>query len=171
MGRHDINGTIIGDGEFHCNYEIFDFEGFPITSQVQEAYTTESVYVSYRRTDILSDSVQVRYSDHICNGIKFGVYVDGRHPEAKKEVLSRLGLLRKVAVPVMSKYVAHRNVTKKTLKQYQTTPVTIAKLEELPEGTDISEYTGKVCEGTNILIVGNTVAVRQIGTRTVYQDI
>lgn len=154
--REDRAGHTIGGYDDEASYHVENFEGLPIEHQVQKSLSTESVYVIYWRADIdvmERKLVKVRFSWHDSNDD----VIDGNNSSARNEILSRLGFLKKKVIPYMSKKVLNRYVAKKKVKDFEMCELTINEIYELPVGTDISNFTGKLAKDSNILILGNKV--------------
>lgn len=177
--RVDENGTAIGYGDIHANYVVENMEGLPVRVKVTESSNTESVYVKYYRTDgkslpILDDNyagcVTVRFSQHMCNGVKFGNYILGDLRNGNRnEVLYRLGFISKERVEVKAPFVFTRNIKKSAAAECEVCPLTMGDLTALPVGTDISKYNGMPLPGTeNIIIASDKVGERVIGYQNIY---
>lgn len=170
--REDINGQLIGGYESETSYHIEDFGDLPIAYDVEKAISTESVYVRYWRTDDRDrEKVTVRFSWHTCNGIRFGLYVDGESKDARNEILYRLGFKKRRIVPIYTTSVGKEFVGKKRIKQFVECDKTIEEIESLPEGADLSDCCGKLAKGTNILIKNDHVRrVQTAYNRAEYYD-
>lgn len=172
------NEQIIGSGEIHTNYIIEDMAGLPVEISVSESYTTESVYVKYRRTDGKAlplecdnlGTVTVRFSNHDCNGTVFGDYVLGDLRKGNRnEVLYRLGFITMEKEPVYCKCIPTAVVRKSKISSLPVAPVTLAELKEMPEGTDLSAMQGMYLKDTtNTIISGTFIGKKIIGMKKVY---
>ena len=181
VNKVDRDGNPIGDGSWHKNYKVDEVAlSYPnISYKVDKSASTESVYVTYTNNDPKypeneRPKVTVRYSNHDSNAVKFGDQLRGHEfdestPVGKRMaerqtniLLTRLGL--KKAVPVYGKYIPNRMVSNREIEQgiYEETDKTIQEMYDLPIGTDISQYKGKVAKGSRYLIEGNEVERGQI---------
>lgn len=154
----DRNGNFIGDGSIHNDYSISDFSKYPqITHSVSKSNTTESVYVTYKNTENRK-FVTLRFSGHNNNAVKFGDELNG-DTTSDNEILYRLGLKQRKFVPIKHKIIPTQQVSKKKIEDgsYQEADVTMQQLYDLPAGSDISEYKGKIAKDSNYLITGDKV--------------
>lgn len=149
----DKFGNAIGD--VNVDYRIEDLSAYSteIRTQVQESYTTESVYVYY----ILGDKMAVvRFSSHYCNGVEFGKYIDG-NAYSINEILYKLGLVKRVFIPNTYLSIWTQQVAKKKIASYEMADVTIQEMYAMGEGADLSAYKGKIAKDSNYLVLGDTV--------------
>lgn len=154
--KTDKSGNIIGDGNYHVDYSVFDMSDYPsVSCTVNESEFTESVYVRYYNADN-DKSVTVRFSWHSNNAVKFGDQLDGCIA-TRDEVLYHLGLKSRKFVSETRLMIATRYVKKADVTLYSEADLTIHELYALGAGADLSSYTGKVAKGSNILILGKTV--------------
>jgi hypothetical protein len=146
--KTDRNGNLIGDGSFHTDFKVLEFSNPGISSTVSKSETTESVYVTYKYED---RSITCRFSIHENNAVKFGDQLDG-YFASEKEILFHLGLAQRVFVP--QTYLSHglSSIKMSTVLNYEVADITRQELFKLPEGADISQYTGKVLKGTNNIV-------------------
>jgi ribosomal protein S18 acetylase RimI-like enzyme len=152
--RKDRMDNYIGDGTYHSTYNVIDFQNPNISATVSKSQTTESVYVNYYNSEN-QKSITVRFSNHINNAVKFGDQLD--EFASKDEIAYRLGLKQRVFVQKTSKYIETRQVSNKSISQFQEADITIQELYSLDFNTDISEYKGKLAKGSNYLILGDKV--------------
>lgn len=82
---------------------------------------------------------------------------DGRSSNARNEILYRLGFIDRVFIPSYRNLVTHQAVAKKKLHLYVECDKTLSELIALPEGTDISEYKGKLAKGSTEMITSSIV--------------
>lgn len=160
--RYDINGQMIGNGDSHCAYNIEEFPGLPIKTNVQKSLSSESVYVTYLHMETLK-LAKVRFSSHTCNDVEFGAVIDGHSTNVRNEILYKLGLVERRFVPAFSGCITFQNVAKKKMHLYEVADKTIAELSSLPAGTDISEYRGKIAKDSSMVITSSKVISKQIG--------
>lgn len=160
--RYDENGHLIGDGSWHHPYHIEEFPGLNLRITVQKSATTESVYVFYMNRETL-EYAKVRFSSHISNDLKYGAVIDGKSPDARNEILFRIGLMTKTFIPRFVNHIHTQYVAKKKLHLYEEADKTIAELTALPAGTDISEYRGKIAKGTTLMITSDKILSVQRG--------
>lgn len=151
----DRFGNYIGSNSEATTYRVEDFSNFPqISSSVSKSTTTESVYVRYYNSDN-SQSIVVRFSDHSNNATLFGDQLDWT--ASREEILFHLGLATRTFIPNTRLFIDSRQVSKKTLHQYEEAELTIGEMYELGTGADLSDYTGKLAKGSNYLIQGTKV--------------
>lgn len=152
--KTDKAGNYIGDGTYHSSFNVIDLSQYGVTSHVEKSSTTESVYVYYY---LGQEKVTVRYSDHECNAIKFGDVLDGNILNVD-ELMFRLGLKKRIFIPLVRKYIDTRKVKKSEIgTKFEVSDVTIQELYAMPADTDITQYKGKVCKGSNYLVLGDSV--------------
>ena len=150
--REDKNGNVIGNGDYHVNYTVYDMpDGVEI--HVSESISTESVYVTYQYQD---KKVTVRFSWHENNAVKFGDQLNG-YLTNDYEVLALLGLKKRTFVPQTYLNIEKQCVAKKNLHLYDEAALTIQEMYALGAGANISQYTGKLAKGSNYLINGSMV--------------
>lgn len=149
----DSKGNLIGNGEFHANYHVCEFDNKDIYSSVYLSSSSESVYVSYRYND---KSITVRFSDHVCNAVEFGDQLDGNFA-TKNDILFALGLVERVFVPETFLSIFKQCVKKTEIANYAESNLTISELYDLGANSDISQHTGKLAKGSNYLILGSKV--------------
>lgn len=170
-----------GDGTWHNSHIIEDMSGLPVRVNVCRADTTESVYVKYRRTDgkplRLNDDnnsgcVTVRFSTHDCNGVKFGLYVKGDEVKGNRnEVLYRLGFIDMHIEYVYASFAPTSFCKKSKIKYLPVAPITLAELEQLPEGTDISHMNGMYLSDTvNTIIAGDVIGRHVVGKKVIFDS-
>lgn len=161
--REDRNGQPIGDGSVHFPYEVVDFSGYPqISHRVSESVGTESVYVTYTNEDTGAKAT-VRFSGHENNATKFGDQLSGWYnnspvkQQMENELKYRLGLVDRKYI--YAKSIPTRSVSNKELAAgtYPEADKTIQELYELPVGTDLAQYKGKLAKGSRYLITGGKV--------------
>ncbi len=153
--KTDRFGNRIGHNSETTTYRVEDFSNFPqISSKVSKSTTTESVYVRYYNSDN-GKSITVRFSDHSNNATLFGDQLDWT--ASREEILFHLGLATRTFIPDTHLFIASRQVSKKSLGQYEEAELTINEMYELGAGADLSEYTGKLAKGGNYLIQGTEV--------------
>lgn len=151
--RFDKNGHLIGNGDVHADYFIEDMAGFPVKVSIEEASSTESVYVKYTNLDdleaflagdesVVIRSATVRFSGHYCNGSHFGVYLTGRNN--RMEILYRLGFAVKSYEECHRPNVRVQAISAKKAKNMPACPFTIAELEARGIGADLSDVQGTV---------------------------
>lgn len=150
----DGKGNEIGNGEFHVNYHIFEFDNGQIETRVSKSDTTESVYVYY---SFKTERVTVRFSNHENNATKFGDQLNGMWA-TRDEVLFHLGLKKRVFIPLVRKNIGSMTVKKVEMKNYEVADLTIQEMYELPVGTDISMFKGKLAKNSNRLIFSDVVS-------------
>lgn len=76
---------------------------------------------------------------------------------SREEILFHLGLATRTFIPDTRLFIASRQVSKKSLGQYEEAELTINEMYELGAGADLSKYTGKLAKGSNYLIQGTEV--------------
>ena len=69
----------------HVHYNIEDFEGLPIVTEVSKSNSTESVYVTYTNTENLN-SATVRFSNHLPPIWRRDEYVANNREEILEEL-------------------------------------------------------------------------------------
>lgn len=153
--KTDRFGNYIGTDSSHTYYRVEDFSDYPqISSSISKSDNTESVYVRYYNSDN-SQTIVVRFSDHSNNATLFGDQLDWT--ASREEILFHLGLATRTFIPDTRLFIDSRQVSKKTLDQYQEAELTISQMYELGAGADLSDYTGKLAKGSNYLIQGTKV--------------
>ncbi len=153
--KTDRFGNYIGSNSEATTYRVEDFSNFPqISSKVNKSTTTESVYVRYYNSDN-GKSITVRFSDHSNNATLFGDQLDWT--ASREEILFHLSLATRTFIPDTRLFIATRQVSKKSLGQYEEAELTINEMYELGAGADLSKYTGKLAKGSNYLIQGTEV--------------
>lgn len=153
--KTDRFGNYIGTDSSHTYYRVEDFSDYPqISSSISKSDNTESVYVRYYNSDN-GQSIVVRFSDHSNNATLFGDQLDWT--ASREEILFHLGLATRTFIPDTRLFIDSRQVSKKTLDQYQEAELTIGEMYELGAGADLSDYTGKLAKGSNYLIQGTQV--------------
>lgn len=170
--KKDRYDNVISDGTTHATYDVYDFAsaGYDfIESSVSLSNTSESVYVTYRNTLNLK-SVDVRFSWHTSNGVKFGdvlTYTD------VNEILYRLGVKGKRVINNTRPFIMTQFLKKKDVLQYEEAPLTIQEMYALGIGADLSSYKGKVAKGGRHLIQGEKIEEieNNIGVSFEYYDI
>ncbi len=168
--RFDSNDQMIGEGDVHAHFSIEEFEGFPIRSSVQESISTESVYVVYTN-EVTGAAVQVRFSGHCCNAVRFGEVIDGYGRQVREQILFRLGLATRRFVPAFVNHVITQAVAAKRLANYEMASLTLEEIKALPAGSDISEFCGKIAKDSNYLIKSDRVLSVQQGGKFIYEII
>ena len=154
--REDKSGNNIGDGSYHTEHSVYEFNDYPeITSSVDYSNTTESVYVTYRNKNN-DKHVKVRFSDHENNATKLGDELNGRFA-SRDEILFRLGLKEREFVPNKRLRIHFTMVKKKDIEKYDEADLTIDEMYSLGAGADLSKYKGKLAKGSNYLILGDKV--------------
>lgn len=156
QSKTDRNGNYIGNGDFHSNYKVIDFDGIDnIITSVSKSETTESVYVTY--SNILnSKSITVRFSEHDNNAVKFGDQLNGFFA-SKNEILYKLDLITRFFVPATRIYIGSQQVKKSTIALYEVADLTIQEMYLLPVNSDLSSFKGKLAKDSNRLILGEKV--------------
>ncbi|MDE7392880.1 MAG: hypothetical protein K2M80_00185 [Muribaculaceae bacterium] len=173
--RYDINGSAIGDGTWHVDYTIFDFGTLPISARVEEAISSESVYVTYIRDDS-HEYVKVRFSNHTCNDIRFCEVIDGRWSDARELVLVKLGFMRIVKTPRYAKHIAFNAASLKKIKSgaIEMLPMTYSDLyDSVNIGDSLESYAGKAVnkDGKPVVITSAVVAEKEIAPIIAYEMI
>lgn len=156
--KQDREGNLIGNGRFHVDYTVFDFNDYPqISSNVTLSNTSESVYVTYKNNDN-GKKITLRFSTHVNNAVAFGDQLNG-YTAGKNEVLYHLGLKNRTFIPETYLFIENRRVSKKDVAAgiYQIAELTIQELYALGKDADISQYKGKVAKNSNYLILGERV--------------
>lgn len=164
--KYDINGMAIGDGTYHVHYDIIDFGDLPISYRVEEAISSESVYVTYIRDDN-HEYAKVRFSNHTCNDIRFGEVIDGRWSDARNLVLVKLGFMRIVKTPRYAKHIAFNSASLKKIKSgaIELLPTTFGDLyDSVNIGDSLDGYVGKAVDkgGKPVVIVSKEVTKKEI---------
>jgi len=155
-GAVDREGNSIGNGTFHADYNVYEFEEYPqITNSVSKSETTESVYVTYYNKDNDKEAI-VRFSNHVNNATIFGDQLNGNFT-GKDEILYKLGLMKRVFIPRKFIYIPNRAVKYKDVDQYPKADLTIKEMYALGAGADLSKYNGKIAKDSNYLILGDKV--------------
>lgn len=162
--KTDKFGNVIGDDSIE--YNTLDLSSYGIKTSVQKSYSTESVYVYYTLGTI---SAVVRFSNHHCNAVEFGKYIDGNN-YTEDEILFKLGLKERVFIPLTEKRIETMQVAKKKLANYEEAELTIKELYALEVGSDISKYTGKIAKGSNYLICSTEVELVKVMKRNSFGD-
>lgn len=155
LEKTDRLGNGIGDGTYHVEYDVVNFENESIVSSVSKSETTETVYVTYRNIEN-GKSITVRFSMHENNAVRFGDQLNGSFA-TNNEIMYHLGLKTRTFVPITRKTIWTQQVAKKRLAEYSETNLSISEMYELKAGADISMHTGKLAKGSNYLILGSTV--------------
>lgn len=164
--RFDKHGNMIGDGSYHCEYSVFDIDGVGVNVSFSES--SESVYVTYSYGD---KRCIVRFSNHLCNSVSFGDYLDG-NMAYMNEIRYRLGLCGREFVPDTRLWIESRNVKKIEACNYDECDKTIQELYAMGSGASLSEYVGKLAKGSRLLIIGDVVTEDVIKRRNVMgQDV
>ena len=154
--RGDRDGNPIGDGSFHVEPDVFEFDQYPqIKSDTSYSDTTESTYITYRNTEN-GKSIAVRFSNHESNAVRFGDQLNG-WIASRDEVLYHLGLKQREFIPETFLLIATRKIAKKQLGDYEEADKSIQEMYALGANADISEYKGKLAKGSNYLILGDKV--------------
>lgn len=158
---YDKNDNIIGTGLCHADYNVIDFSEYKnIQTTVSKSDTSESVYVYYRNTDNNTVAI-VRFSNHTCNGVEFGDYLDGA---SKDEVLYRLGMKQRKFIPDTRLFIGFEKVKKADLEKYEEAELTIKEMYALGKDADISACKGKLAKGSNYLIFSDKVREFELKT-------
>jgi hypothetical protein len=146
--------------KFNVDYIAYDMSEFPMVEvSVSKSETSESVYVYYVNTDTM-ERVTVRFSNHNNNAVQFGMQLDG-NMTTKMDVLYRLGLAKREFVYDQGLSIWNRQVAKLQLANYEEAELTIQEMYALGAGADLSQYTGKLAKGSNLLILGDKVGFFQ----------
>jgi hypothetical protein len=158
----DNRGNEIGNGSYHVDYTVLDFQDYPgINASVSMSETTESVYVTYSYN---GNSVVVRFSDHCNNATLFGDQLNGFFA-TKNEILYRLGLITRTFVQGTRLFINSRMVKKSEIGTlYQVSDLTIQEMYRLGAGADLTSHTGKIAKDSNYIILGEKVET-QLETR------
>lgn len=152
--KKDKYDNYIGDGSYHSDYYIIDFSDYPdITYNINKSNTTETVYITYYYKE---KSITVRFSNHTSNAVEFGDQLDGNFA-TKNEVLYHLGLKKRKFIPDIYKYIPSYQVKRSEVENYEMIDLTWEELYDLPVGTDISKYKGKLGKNSNRIIDGDRV--------------
>lgn len=149
--KTDRSGNMIGNGYFHTSYSVIEHEG--VSHEVSKSETTESVYVKYYSEH---GTVTVRFSNHENNAVKFGDQLDG-NTVTKMELLAHLGLAKRTFIPKVVKNVPNHQIKRREVCNYEEADLTIQEMYELPVGSDLTKYVGKVAKGSNRVIDGPEV--------------
>lgn len=151
----DREGNPIGNGNYHCEYSIEEFNNSSIISNVSLSETTESVYVTY--TNINNDKkITVRFSDHINNSVQFGDQLDGLFT-TRNEILYHLGLKQRKFIPLTRLCMNTQQISKKKMSNFEMSNLTISQIYAFGAGADISAHTGKLAKDSNYLILGSKI--------------
>lgn len=151
----DREGNPIGNGNYHCEYSIEEFNNSSIISNVSLSETTESVYVTY--TNINNDKkITVRFSDHINNSVQFGDQLDGLIT-TRNEILFNLGLKKRKFIPLTRLNIHTQQISKKKMSDFEMSNLTISQIYDLGAGADISAHVGKLAKDSNYLILGSKI--------------
>jgi len=153
MNTTDRSGNPIMRGAWNCDYSIEKIEG--VTVSISESETTESVYVTYENNEN-GKKVKVRFSLHENNATKFGDQLDG-NIATRNEILYRLGMINRTFVQASRKMIHTRMVAKRDMKNFEFAPITISEMYQMPVGSDLSEFTGKIAKDSNYVILGSKV--------------
>lgn len=157
----------IGNGKSHVAYFIEDFSEYPqISASVSFSETSESVYVNYLNSANI-ESITVRFSNHVNNATRFGDQLDG-YSCTRQEILYRLGLKKRIFIPGRKKTIYASQVAKSQVSFYETTDITIQEMYNLPVGTSLEKYTGKLAKDSRWLILGDAVEEVEITTRNAF---
>ena len=151
--KTDRNGNIIGNGNYHVDYSVFEIESVKVN--VSKSETTESVYVTYSLND---KSITVRFSMHENNATKFGDQLNGNLASVN-EVKYALGLISRKFIPDTYLFIGSRQVSKKDLAAglFEESNLTIQEMYDLGEGASLMEHKGKLAKGSNYLILTDSV--------------
>lgn len=142
-----------GNGSWHVDYNVCNIDG--INVNVTFSNTSESVYVTYYNENN-GKKVVVRFSNHECNAVRFGDYLNG-NTASMLEIMYHLGLASRVFVPNKILFIHTRKVKKTEVNTYDVAELTISEMYALGAWADISAYRGKLAKGSNYLILGDTV--------------
>ena len=153
--RTDKHDNPIGDGAFHCTYDVIDLASYGIRSVVSFSDTTESVYVSYIN-DNNGKRITARFSHHINNAVKFGDQLNG-FLATENEILFHLGLMKRTFKPDIILQLGRNTVKAKKIHEYKSCGLTLSELFQLGAGADVSMYTGMLIEGTNEVITSSKI--------------
>lgn len=150
--KTDRNGNLIGNGNYHVDYSVFEIEG--VNVNVNESETTESVYVTYSIND---KSITVRFSEHENNAIKFGDQLNGNFSSIN-EVKYALGLVTRKFIPDTYLMIESRQVSKKDIAAgiYKQANLTIKEMYDLGANASLAEYKGKLAKDSNYLSLGRS---------------
>lgn len=142
---------------FHVSYYVEEIEGIEV--KVNEAVTSESVYVNYYNPENGKKCI-CRFSTHTCNGEKFGDYLNG-YTASRDEIMFRLGLKKRTFVPnIIERLVIDADFISKDERKKlneERLNVTIKDLYAMGEGADLTEYVGKVTSDGKWRIKGDKV--------------
>lgn len=145
---------------YNVDYIVYDMTAYPtIEVSVSKSEGSESVYVYYTNTES-NQRVTVRFSTHSNNAVMFGDQLDGNLTSIE-DVLYRLGLAKREFVYDTGLSIWSRQVAKVQLANYEEAALTIQEMYALGAGADLSEYTGKLAKGSNLLILADKVGVFQ----------
>lgn len=162
--KEDRYGNFIGDGKFHHDYKVEEFPEFPqVSSRVQMADTTESVYVYYTNNDN-GKSICCRFSWHMCNAVELGDMLNGNIATAD-EILFHLGLRHRTFVPDTRLIIGFYCVAyKKMSADIEEADLTLSEMYALGEGAVLSAYVGKRAKGSNRIITSSKVEKVEVTT-------
>lgn len=151
----DKHDNPIGDGSFHCSYNVIDLSSYGIRSVLDFSETTESVYVSYIN-DNNGKRITARFSNHINNAVKFGSQING-FIASENEILFHLGLKKRIFKPALILQIGRDMVKAKKIHEYKSCGLNLSQLLKLGAGADLSMYKGMLIEGTNEIITSNRI--------------
>ena len=151
----DKHDNPIGDGAFHCTYNVIDLTSYGVRSTISFSDTTESVYVSYIN-DNNSKRITARFSHHINNAVKFGDQLNG-FLATEDEILFHLGLMKRTFKPAIILQLGRNTVKAKKIHEYKSCGLTLPELFDLGAGADVSMYVGMLIEGTNEVITSSKI--------------
>ena len=156
--KTDRIGNEIGTGNYHVDFTVENF-GESVLASVSKSVSSESVYVTYTNLDN-DKTITVRFSNHENNAVRFGDQLNGA-TTTNNEILFHLGVKKRTFVPNTYKSICNQKVAKKRLAQYEESSLTISEMYDLEVGTDISAHTGKLAKGSNYLILGSVVELKE----------
>ena len=151
----DKHDNPIGDGAFHCTYNVIDLTSYGVRNSISFSDTTESVYVSYIN-DNNSKRITARFSHHINNAVKFGDQLNG-FLATEDEILFHLGLMKRIFKPAIILQLGRNTVKAKKINEYKSCGLTLPELFDLGAGADVSMYMGMLIEGTNEVITSSKI--------------
>ena len=152
IDKHD---NPIGDGTFHCRYNVIDLTSYGVRSTISFSGTTESVYVTYIN-DNNSKRITARFSYHINNAVKYGDQLNG-FIATEDEILFHLGLKTRTFKPDIILQLGRNAVKAKKINEYKSCGLTLSELFALGDGADISMYVGMLIEGTDKVITSSKI--------------
>jgi hypothetical protein len=155
----DKHDNPIGDGAFHCTYDVIDLTSYGVRSAISFSDTTESVYVSYIN-DNNGKRITARFSHHINNAVKFGDQLNG-FIATENEILFHLGLMKRTFKPDVILQLGRNDVKAKKIHEYKSCGLTLSELFDLGAGADLSMYVGMLIEGTNQVITSSKISSRE----------